>query len=99
MFKKIKQKWQIKSNFQLGVIFIVFAINGSLSAKIGSFLLSFFKIYNQNLGAFWNFVLLLIIVLPIYPFLLIGIGFLCGQSCFFVPFAKKMLRKMFFLKV
>ena len=32
--KKLKEKWGIKSNFQLVIILIVFAITGSTSAAI-----------------------------------------------------------------
>ena len=34
MFERLKAKWNIHSNVQLIIIFIVFAITGSLSLKI-----------------------------------------------------------------
>lgn len=87
-----KKRWGIQSNFQFIVIFIVFAINGSLSAKISAFVLNCFSITNQNTNWFLYYFALLILVLPLYPFLLMGFGFLFGQSQFFFPFAKKMLK-------
>ena len=33
-YRKLKDKWEIKSNFQLVIILIVFAITGSTSAAI-----------------------------------------------------------------
>ena len=34
MFEKLKTKWGIETSFQLIIIFIVFAITGSVAAKI-----------------------------------------------------------------
>lgn len=98
MLQKLKQKWHIQSNFQLVIICIVFAINGSLSAKIGAYFLKLLSLDSATLGGFWFWVLLLLIVLPVYPFLLMCIGYLFGQSGFFVPFGKKMIQKIFFFK-
>ncbi|HEX8576250.1 MAG TPA: DUF6787 family protein [Flavobacterium sp.] len=90
---KLKQRWGITSNFQLVVIFIVFAINGSLSAKISAFLMDYlFGLNNQNLHWFLYYLILIVLVLPLYPFMLMVIGYLFGQSKFFFPFAKKMLK-------
>ena len=41
MIKRLKKKWGISSNTQLVVIFIVFAITGSVSAKLATPLLNF----------------------------------------------------------
>ena len=41
MIKRLKKKWGINSNAQLVVIFIVFAITGSVSAKLATPLLNF----------------------------------------------------------
>ena len=34
MFEKLKKKWGIEDSFQLTIVFIVFAITGSVAAKI-----------------------------------------------------------------
>lgn len=92
--QKLKQRWGITSNFQLAVIFIVFAINGSLSAKISSFFMNLFGCNNENMHWIIYYILLIIIVLPLYPFLLMVNGYLFGQSNFFFNFSKKMLKSM-----
>ncbi len=92
--KDLKQRWGIKSNFQMIVIFVVFAINGSLSAKISSFLMNIIGLNNKNLSWFFYYLVLMLLVLPLYPFLLIVIGFLFGQFDFFFRFSKKMLQSM-----
>jgi hypothetical protein len=91
---KLKTRWGITSNFQLIIIFIVFAINGSLSAKISSFLLDQLGITKENTALLWYYILLLVLVLPLYPFMLMFFGWLFGQSKFFTPFAKRMIRSM-----
>ena len=91
---KLKSRWGITSNYQLAIIFIVFAINGSLSAKISSYLLLEFGITKENTNVLLYYVVLLVLVLPLYPFMLIFFGWLFVQSKFFTPFAKKMIRSM-----
>jgi uncharacterized protein DUF6787 len=91
---KLKQRWGITSNLQMAVIFVVFAINGTLSAEISKFLMSLMDISKANTALYLYYPLLLILVLPLYPFLLMGVGYLFGQSAFFFPFAKKMLRSI-----
>ena len=85
--KDLKSKWGITSNFQMFVIFIVFAINGSLSAKISSFLMQKMDITKDNIHFVLYYIILFVLVLPLYPFMLIVFGYLFGQSKFFFPFA------------
>ena len=60
--KKLKSRWGITSNFQLVVIFIVFALNGSLSAKISSFFLEELKITKDNTNVVLYYIILLVLV-------------------------------------
>lgn len=91
---KLKQRWGIKSNWQLVIIFIVFAINGSLSAKISDYLMGLLGLTKNNLHWIPYYIILLVLVLPLYPFMLMVFGYLFGQSSFFFPFAKKMLKSI-----
>ncbi|REH01835.1 DUF6787 family protein [Flavobacterium aquicola] len=92
--KRLKQRWGITSNYDLVIIFIVFAINGSLSAKISGYFMGCFGWSKDNMHWFLYYLVLLLLVLPLYPFLLMVFGYLFGQSKFFFPFSKKMLRSM-----
>lgn len=99
--ENLKKRWGITSNYDLIIIFIVFAINGSLSAKISSYGMNFLGINRENTHWFFYYLILLILVLPLYPFLLMVFGYLFGQSKFFFPFSKKMLKSIglgFFFK-
>ena len=89
---KLKERWGITSNFQLVVIFIVFAINGTASSKLSSLLLHYFDLTKPNISWFFYMIIYFIILTLIYPFLLIFTGFVFGQFKFFFPFSKKILK-------
>lgn len=91
--KELKKRWKIESNFQLTIVFIVFAITGSASAWISKPVCVWLGILKEDFG-FWHTPVRLLIVLPLYQILLVIIGFLFGQFQFFWAFEKKMLRKM-----
>jgi sterol desaturase/sphingolipid hydroxylase (fatty acid hydroxylase superfamily) len=101
MFKGLKKKWGVESNAQLTVIFIVFAITGSLSAKLALPLLHFIGIQSNAfdglpLGTLLYVLLRILIIFPIYQVLLIVIATIFFQFKFFWEFEKKILKKIGF---
>ena len=95
-FEKLKEKWEIKSNFQLAVILIVFSITGSLSIYITKPLLDLTGITSTNMNIWIYIPTKIAIVFPIYQVLIIIIGSLFGQFKFFWNFEKKILGKLGF---
>lgn len=93
--EKLKQRWGVTSNFQLVIIFIVFAITGSLSAYLSKPFTNWLGITKEDLGG-WYLPIRLIAIFPIYQVLLVAIGTAFGQFKFFWWFEKKMLRSMGF---
>ena len=91
--QKLKERWGVQSNFQLTIIFIVFAITGSASAWLSKPFCLWLGITKEDLG-FWFTPVRLILIFPIYQVLLVLIGLLFGQFKFFWTFEKKMLRSM-----
>jgi hypothetical protein len=91
---KLKQRWNITSNFQLFSILLVFAITGSTSALIAKPILTFIGITKESVGIWLYFPLYIIIILPIYKVILLIIGTMAGQHTFFWNFIKKMLDRM-----
>jgi manganese efflux pump family protein len=90
---KLKERWQISSNFQLIIIFIVFAITGSTASYLSKPVTHFLGITKENLAwVYWPFRLL--IIFPVYQILLVFIGAIFGQFNFFWNFEKKMLQRM-----
>lgn len=91
--KKLKERWNVESNTQLYIIFLVFAITGSSSAKLAAPVTEFFGV-SKEMGwyVYWPFRIL--IIFPIYQVLLVFFGWIFGQFNFFWTFEKKMLRNL-----
>lgn len=96
--EKFKERWNITSNFQLGIIFLVFAINGSLSVLIAKPILNFVGITTENLNSFVYYPLRIILIFLVYQFTLIIVGALFGQKEFFLNFSKKMWSRFGLIK-
>ena len=90
----LKTKWNITSNIQLTIIFIVFGITGSLSVVVSDPLLNLIGL-DKDMMSTWIFTpLRLLIVFPVYQILILIIGAAFGQFNFFWTFVKKMLSRM-----
>ncbi|MGM0635866.1 MAG: DUF6787 family protein [Bacteroidota bacterium] len=97
---KLKEKWGVQSNFQLVIIFFVFAITGSSSVFVGQPVLDFFHLSRTNFpetfmwGGLAYYSLRILVIFPIYQVLLVFFGFIFGQFTFFWSFEKKMLKRL-----
>jgi hypothetical protein len=91
--KKLKARWNVHSNFQLFVIFVVFALTGSASAWLSRPLCEVLGI-SKDLLSHWYTPVRLLLIFPIYQVLLVANGFLFGQFTFFWNFEKKLLRSL-----
>ena len=98
MIKYLKDKWNLKSNFQLVIILIVFAITGSGSLYISKPLMEFLSISSENMDIFLYWILRFIIVTVVYQFVLLLVAFVFGQFNWFWNFEKKILKKMRLIK-
>lgn len=94
--EKLKRRWGITSNFQLVMIFIVFAATGSTSAWLSKPVLGWMGITKETMSLWFYYPLYIILIFPIYQVLLVFFGFLGGQFTFFWNFEKRMLRSMGF---
>lgn len=92
--KQLKQRWNIDSNYQLFIIFIVFAITGSTSAWLSEPVCSWLSIDKNAMNYALYLPLRLLLIFPIYQVLLVAIGWLFGQFTFFWNFEKKMLDRL-----
>ena len=98
MIKYLKDKWNLKSNFQLVIILIVFAITGSSSLYISKPLMEFLSISTDSMNIILYWTLRFIIVTLVYQFVLLIVAFVFGQFNWFWNFEKKMLKKMGLIK-
>ena len=98
MIKYLKDKWNLKSNFQLVIILIVFAITGSGSLFISKPLMEFLSISSENMDIYLYWILRFIIVTVVYQFVLLLVAFVFGQFNWFWNFEKKILKKLGLIK-
>jgi len=96
---RLKERWGVRSNGSLLVIFIVFSITGSSALKLARPVLdliglerSVFEDYWYMLCVYWFFRIL--VIFPIYQMLLVVFGWVFGQFTFFWGFEKKMLKRL-----
>ncbi|MFD0799493.1 DUF6787 family protein [Maribacter chungangensis] len=97
--KKLKERWGIVSNWQLAVIFVVFAITGSSSVYVAKPFLYWIGMDQGNFPEAWwgqslYWLLRILLIFPFYQVLLVVFGWLFGQFKFFWAFEKKMLGRM-----
>ncbi|MDX1542479.1 MAG: DUF6787 family protein [Christiangramia sp.] len=97
--KKLKDRWGIDSNWQLFIVFLVFAITGSSAAKLASPICELIGITQES--THWSIYWLtrILLIFPVYQVLLVTFGWMFGQFRFFWAFEKKMLSRMGFAKI
>ena len=89
-----KERWGITSNWQLAVIFVVFAITGSLSVKLAVPVTQFIGLDKATTSPWIFWPIRIVLIIPIYQVLLVGVGALFGQHKYFWRFEKKILRRL-----
>lgn len=89
---RLKQKWNLKSTFQVIVVLIVFACTGFTILFIKRPLMHWLAgdAGNSTLGT----ILYYIFILPLYNILLLAYGFVFGQFDFFWQFEKRFFKRM-----
>lgn len=92
--KNFKNRWGITHNYQLVVIFIVFAVTGSTSSYVSKPILATIGITKDTFSPWIYYPLYIILIFPAYQVLLLFFGFISGQFKFFWAFEKKMLRSL-----
>ncbi|MCH4822981.1 diacylglyceryl transferase [Gramella lutea] len=97
--KKLKERWGIESNWQLFIIFVVFAITGSTAAKLASPFVELLGINQETSHWTVYWFARIFLIFPIYQVLLVFFGWVFGQFQFFWAFEKKMLTRIGLAKV
>lgn len=91
MMQKFKTKWNLTSNWQVIIIFIVFSITGSAAMLVRKLVFDLIGITSDT--SLWIKVpLYILILIPAYQVLLLVIGALLGQFQFFYAFQKRNFR-------
>jgi len=90
---RLAHKWGLASKWQFWLIFLAFALSGSTSASISTYIL--LSLHASGEWAPWQLIVVkILLLLVIYPPVLILIGSLLGQYKFFSSFLlKRYIRK------
>ncbi len=99
MTGRLKKYWGITSNWQLLIIFWVFAITGSASVYVAKPFLNLIGLSRDAFPDVWwsgwvYWTLRILLIFPFYQVLLVIFGWLFGQFTFFWNFEKKMLSRL-----
>ena len=91
---KLKHRWNITSNWQLIIIFVVFAITGSSAAYLSKPITNYIGLTKESFSLWIYWPIRILILFPIYQIMLVLFGAIFGQFKFFWEFEKKMLDRM-----
>ena len=97
MLEKLKQRWNIKSNFQVIVILVVFAITGTTTVYVKSFIFNPAGVTPET-HLLFKISFYIVVILLVYNALLLLVGAIFGQFKFILAFEKKFFSRLFFLK-
>ncbi len=88
MFERLKKRWNIKSNFQVLIILVVFAVTGSTTVYVKKLIYELIGVTTET-PLLIRIPLYIVVILSVYNTLLLIVGFLFGQFKFFWEFEKK----------
>ncbi len=94
IMNKIRDIFKVETNFQLLKVNVVFAITGTLSVYFAGIVIDFLGLDPYVLGSFFYWSLRIILLLPVYQFLLIIIGSIYGEFEYFWKIERKMLGRL-----
>lgn len=89
--ERLKVKWNITSDFQMVIVFIVFTITGSASVFVAKPILNLIGL-SDEVNPWIRIPLRIILILPVYQVMLLLIGGIFGQFHFFLALQKKWWR-------
>jgi len=94
MFKKLKERWGIDTNFQVIIIIVVFSVTGSAAVYVKKIVFNLLGI-DADTSLWIKIPMYVLTILPSYQILLLVIGTLFGQFRFFFNFQKKSVGRFF----
>ena len=92
--ESLKQKWNVKSGWQVMIILLVFACTGFSALFAKNAFYYFFEINPSTLSRGTKIGITVFSLTFLYPILLVFYGFIFGQFEFFWNFKKKMFQRI-----
>ena len=94
--EKLKQRWGVKSNWDIVLIFIAFSINGSFASYIARPLTELVDLNYETTSGWLFWPVRIFLVFLVYQTTLPMVGWCLGQFQFFWAMEKKMLKRIGF---
>ncbi|UCS94430.1 hypothetical protein KZP23_05230 [Echinicola marina] len=91
--RRLQEKWQLKSLWQVLLVLLVFACTGFSVVLIKRPIFDLLGLDTES-GGVWKTILYLLLVLPLYQIMLLFYGFLFGQFNFFWEKEKKIFKRI-----
>lgn len=92
MWEKLRKRWKIKTNFQVVIIFIVFAITGSATLVVKKQIFMWLGITSDT-DLWLKIPLYILVVFPVYQVMFLIVGTVFGQFRFAWEFEKKIFSR------
>ena len=93
MINNLKERWGVKSNAQVFMILVVFAITGTTIVLIKRLVFELLGFEFSEVSIWWR-TLYYVFILPIYFLMLILIGTILGQGRFFTNFVRRSVSRI-----
>lgn len=94
MIEKLKQRWNLKTTWDVVAVLIVFSINGSFAVWVTKPVTAFFGVSPETMNFYLYKLLKFILIFPIYQITLPVVGWFFGKFKWFWEFEKKFLNRM-----
>lgn len=99
MFDKLKKRWNVKSNWDIAIILLVFSLAGTTSLYIKQPVFLLLDIHKDLMCTFDFVMVYILVVNPSYLMLLLFWGFVLRKWEFFWAFEKKIFKKIFIFEI
>ena len=91
--EKIRNFFKVESNYQLFIVNLVFAVTGTLAVYFAGTSIIFVGLNENSINPIFYWIFRILLLIPVYQFLLIIVGTLFGEFSYFWEMEKKMLNR------
>jgi hypothetical protein len=90
----LKNRYQLKSSWQLLLVFIVFGLTGPITLMIHRRLINPLLGFDADTPFYLKTILFIFVLIPLYNVILYCLGYIFGCKVFFKTFIKKTIERL-----
>lgn len=94
MIEKLKERWNVKTGWDVVIILMVFACTGFSILYIKRALFDLVGLTKESTPSWMLWAVNILIILPLYQVVLLAWGWIWGKFAFFLEFEKRMFRSI-----